>query len=351
MTTYILIVLTALVIAIGATPLASMIATRLGIMDLPSERKVHRKPTPRIGGTAIFVAFLLALLFFGDRFYVNQVVGILLGATLVSFLGLWDDSKPLPVWVKLMGQVCAAIILLLSGVQINVLRIPGLNAIGTVLWVVLVTNALNLIDNMDGLASGVAGIAAVFFLLLAAMSGQYLVGALAAALLGACLGFLVYNLNPASIFMGDSGALFIGFVLAALGIKLRFPTNVDFVTWMVPVLVLGLPLFDTSLVFVSRLRRGVNPLTTPGKDHLSHRLAKRTGSGREAVLVCYLIAGALGLIAVFVTQATLIEGYAAGAIVAIAVVAGIWKAEKMRSAANVSLTQGDGQVAAGEDSA
>ena len=115
---------------------------------------------------------------------------------------------------------------------------------------------------------------------MAAMSGQYLVGALSAALLGACLGFLIYNFNPASIFMGDTGSLFLGFLLAALGIKLRFPAN-PFVTWMVPVLVLGVPIFDTTLVTISRLRRGVNPLTTPGKDHLSHRLVKR-GPSRSA---------------------------------------------------------------------
>jgi UDP-GlcNAc:undecaprenyl-phosphate GlcNAc-1-phosphate transferase len=196
-----------------------------------------------------------------------------------------------------------------------------------VLWVVFITNALNLLDNMDGLAGGVAAIAALFFLLLAAMTGQYLVGALAAALLGACIGFLVYNLNPASIFMGDSGALFLGFMLAAVGIKLRFPGNVDFVTWMVPVLVLGLPIFDTTLVVISRLRRGVNPLTTPGKDHLSHRLASRAGSQREAVLICYLISGGAGLASVFVTQATVLEGYIAGGLALAAGLFGLWKLE------------------------
>ncbi|PJF45564.1 MAG: undecaprenyl/decaprenyl-phosphate alpha-N-acetylglucosaminyl 1-phosphate transferase, partial [Candidatus Thermofonsia Clade 3 bacterium] len=135
---------------------------------------------------------------------------------------------------------------------------------------------------------GVAMIAAIFFTLLAAMSGQYLVGALAAALVGACAGFLIYNWNPAHIFMGDAGSLFLGFMLAAVAIKLRFPSNSVTVTWMIPVLVLGLPIFDTTLVFISRLRRGKNPLTTPGKDHISHRLAYLLGSRREAVLVCYL---------------------------------------------------------------
>jgi len=327
-TTYMLIVFTALGLAVGATPLVRRLARRLGVLDQPSARKVHTVPTPRLGGVAIYGAAILALVFFGDRFYVSQVVGIFLGATLVSFLGLWDDRRPLPAWVKLAGQIVAGLILILSGVQITVFRHPIVNGAATVLWVVFITNALNLLDNMDGLAGGVAAIAAVFFLLLAAMSGQYLVGALAAALLGACIGFLVYNLNPATIFMGDGGALFIGFLLAAVGIKLRFPDNVDFVTWMVPVLVLALPILDTALVFISRLRRGKNPLTTPGKDHISHRISRRTGSRREAVLICYLIAGAAGVAAVFVTQATLIEGYAVGVLALAAGIFALWRFER-----------------------
>jgi UDP-GlcNAc:undecaprenyl-phosphate GlcNAc-1-phosphate transferase len=328
-TTYMLIAVTALGLAAGATPLVRQLAQRLGILDAPSQRKVHSVPVPRLGGLAIFAAFILALVFFGDRLYVNQVVGIFLGATLVSMLGLWDDRRSLPAWLKLLGQIVAAGILLASGVQIGLLRHPVLNGLATVLWVVFITNSINLLDNMDALAGGVAAIAAVFYLLLAAMSGQYLVGALAAALLGACIGFLVYNLNPASIFMGDSGALFIGFILAAVGIKLRFPGNLDFVTWMVPVLVLGLPVFDTSLVIISRLRRRKNPVTSPGKDHVSHRLAQRTGSQREAVLICYLLAAAVGLIAVFITQATVVEGYVVGGIVALTGIAGIWWFERL----------------------
>ena len=175
-----------------------------------------------------------------------------------------------------------------------------------------------------GSAGGVAMIAATFFLLLAAMSGQYLVGALAAALAGACAGFLIYNWNPAHIFMGDAGSLFLGFMLAAVAIKLRFPSNSVVVTWMIPLLVLALPIFDTTLVFISRLRRGKNPLTTPGKDHLSHRLAFLLGSRREAVLVCYLIAGTVGLAAVYVSQALPPEGFFLGVAVAAFALVGLW---------------------------
>jgi UDP-GlcNAc:undecaprenyl-phosphate GlcNAc-1-phosphate transferase len=188
---------------------------------------------------------------------------------------------------------------------------------------------MNLLDNMDGLAGGVGATAAIFFLLLAAMNDQFLVGALSAALVGACLGFLVYNFNPARIFMGDAGALFLGFILAAVGIKLRFPEGLEIVTWMVPVLILGLPLFDTGLVIVSRLRRGFNPLTTPGKDHVAHRLVAMGYTQREAVLICYLICAGLGVIALFVTQATIVEGYIVAGIMALVALAGLWRLEKV----------------------
>jgi UDP-GlcNAc:undecaprenyl-phosphate/decaprenyl-phosphate GlcNAc-1-phosphate transferase len=320
--TYLLIMVSALLLAAGVTPLARKVGKRW-FMDQPSERKVHSKPIPRIGGVAMYVAFIVALLAFGRLFYVRQIAGIFLGATLVSGLGLWDDKVSLPAWLKLIGQIAATGILILSGVQVQALHQPVLNIAVTMLWVVGITNATNFLDNMDGLSGGVTAVAATFFLLLAAMSHQYLVGILAAGLLGACLGFLIYNANPASIFMGDSGALFLGFTLAAVGIKLRFPDNVDFVTWMVPVLVLGLPIFDTTLVTLSRLRRGLNPLTTPGKDHTSHRLVALGFTQREAVLMLCLAAGVCGVVATFVTAATVIEGYVVGGALAAVGVAGL----------------------------
>ena len=312
MTTYLLIVASALFLVVAVTPLARRIAFRSGMIDQPAARKQHAIPTPLLGGAAIYLAFIISLFILGDRFYVNQVAGILLGATLVSFLGLWDDRHPLRPGVKLAGQVVAAMILVATDVRVNATPWLWLNIAITLVWVVGITNAVNFLDNMDGLSAGIAGIAAGFFLLFAAMSKQYLVGVLAAALLGACIGFLFYNFNPARIFMGDTGSLFLGFMLAAVGLKLRFPDNSAFVTWMVPVLVLAVPIFDTTLVTISRLRRGLNPLTTPGKDHISHRLARITGSTREAVLLCYLLGGICGMGATFVTQAGILDGYAVG---------------------------------------
>ena len=328
-TTFMLIFASALVMAIGGTPLVRRIALRLGVTDQPNARKIHVNPIPLLGGVAIYGAFIAALLLFGDRFRINELLSILIGASLMSFLGVWDDRQSLSPLLKLVGQFLAASILVISGVYIGTFPWEALNIAVTLLWVVVVTNAMNLMDNMDGLSGGIGAVAAIFFLLLAAMNDQYLVGALSAALVGACLGFLVYNFNPASIFMGDAGALFLGFILAAVAIKLRFPEGVQIVTWMVPVLILGLPLFDTALVIVSRLRRGYNPLTTPGKDHTSHRLVALGYTRREAVLICYLICAGLGVVALFVTEASILEGYVVGGITALAGLASLVRLERV----------------------
>jgi UDP-GlcNAc:undecaprenyl-phosphate GlcNAc-1-phosphate transferase len=326
---YMLIFASALAMAVGGTPVVRRVALRLGVIDRPSARKIHVNPVPLLGGMAIYGAFIAALLLFGNRFRLQELLSILIGASLMSFLGLWDDRRSLNPVLKLIGQVLAASLLVLTGVHIGTFPWEAVNVVVTVGWVLVITNAMNLLDNMDGLSGGVGAVAAIFFLLLAAMNDQYLVGALSAALVGACLGFLVYNFNPASIFMGDAGSLFLGFVLAAVGIKLRFPAGVEIVTWMVPVLILGLPLFDTTLVVVSRLRRGFNPLTTPGKDHVSHRLVAMGYTRREAVLICYLICTGLGVLALFITQANIIEGYVVGGVVALAALWALWRLEQV----------------------
>jgi UDP-GlcNAc:undecaprenyl-phosphate GlcNAc-1-phosphate transferase len=322
-----LILFVALTFSIVATPLARRAALRAGVVAAPRSRDVHTLPVPLLGGAAIYAAFVVALLLFGDRAHIRELVGILVGATLISLFGLADDRWGLSAPLKLLGQVLAAVVLLVGGTQVQLFALPWLNWALTIVWVVGITNALNFLDNMDGLSGGAATIAAAFFLLLAFMNEprQVLVGAMAAALIGACVGFLRYNLNPATIFMGDTGSLFIGFILAALAIKLRFLGNVPVVTWMVPVCVLGLLIFDTALVCVSRLRRGVNPFTTAGKDHLSHRLHALGLTKREAVLTCYLICGTCGMVGVYLTQARLGEAYlVVGIITAVAVAAIIW---------------------------
>jgi len=329
MLTTILVFTAALIIAVAATPVARRVAPRLGVIDHPSARKVHAQPMPLLGGAAIVTASIATLLIFQDRFEFQQLASIVLGGAWVSLLGVYDDRWGLRPILKLGGQIIAAVALIVSGVKVQ-LAPPAadwINVAITLIWVVGLTNSLNLLDNMDGLSSGVAAVCAAFFVVMASFSGQIYVSALAAALLGAALGFLVYNFNPASIFMGDTGSLFLGFVLASIGIKLRFPDNVPFVTWMVPVLVMGMPIFDTTLVFISRLRRGKNPLTTPGKDHVSHRLRDRGFTTREAVLIHYLAGGVFGMCALLVTQSNIVEGYIIGGAVAVAGIYGLWRFE------------------------
>jgi UDP-GlcNAc:undecaprenyl-phosphate GlcNAc-1-phosphate transferase len=327
MSVYMLAFSGVLVLVLGLTPLARYLAPRLGMMDQPSARKVHVHPVPRVGGLAIFLAVLIAALALGRRYNFTQFGTIIVGATGISFMGLLDDRWSLGFVIKMVGQILAGLLLYASGIYVGTFDNAVLNLVTTVLWVGYITNGINFLDNMDGLAGGTAAIGAAFFALMCAFSGQYLVGALAAAVLGACLGFLFYNLNPASIFMGDSGALFLGYTLAAIGIKLRFPDNVEFVTWMVPVLVLGLPIFDTTLVIISRVRRSLAPWTA-GKDHVSHRLVQAGLNHREAVLVLYIVSFILGMLAIFVTQANVLEGYTVGGLTFLAALYALWRMER-----------------------
>jgi len=307
-----LMFLTALALGVGATFMLRKVALREGIVDRPGGHKGHAAPIPLLGGVAIYLAFLASVILWGDRYYVGQLVSILVGASLMSFLGLWDDRRALSPLFKFAGQVFVTAVLILSGVQVQLFGNPALNVLVTAVWVLYVTNAFNLLDNMDGLASGVAAVASGFFLLCAILNGQYLVGSLSAAMLGACLGFLFFNFNPARIFMGDAGSLFIGFVMAAMGIKVRFPSNVDWVTWMVPVLILGVSIFDTAFVSVSRLSRGV-PIWRGGLDHVSHRLLARGWSIRKVVTVLYAVGVILGAAGTVVSLLDPVPAYVLGA--------------------------------------
>ena len=327
MTTYFLAFAGALVLAAGVTPVARHLAARAGFIDHPDARRIHKHPVPRLGGVAIYLAVVIATILLGKRRNFNELGAILIGATGMSFMGLMDDRWGLRPLAKMLAQILAALLLYVNDIYVGTFHHPVLNLVTTVLWVGFITNAINFLDNIDGLAGGVSAIAAAFFALMCSFSGQYLVGALSIAVLAACLGFLFYNLNPASIFMGDSGSQFLGFILAAIGIKLNFPENVTFVTWMTPVLVMGMPIFDTTLVILSRLRRRLNPATTPGQDHTSHRLVRAGMTQREAVLTLYIVSFILGLLAVFVTEASISEGYTVGCFVVIVGLYSLWRLE------------------------
>ncbi len=328
MNTVIAIFLLALSVTALSIPWVRRLALRMGFVDSPAQRKLHSTPMPLMGGVAIFGGAVLAVIMFVPEFP-NTVAGVLLSLTVVAFIGLLDDRFDLPAWTKLAAQFVGFLILVLFDIHVK-LPLPELvNYAITFLWLAGISNAINFLDNMDGLSAGVSGVAAAFILLLGLQNDQFLVAGLAAAVLGATMGFLRFNFKPAQIFMGDAGALFLGFVLALLGLQLRFPANSSFVTWMVPLFILALPIFDTTLVVVSRLRRGVSP-NTAGKDHLSHRLVQRGFSQREAVLLLYLFTGAGGMVGVFITEATILEGYLIFATALLLGGVAIWQLDKAR---------------------
>jgi len=235
-----------------------------------------------------------------------QIGGILAGATLIAAVGILDDRGWLHHQVKLfIGMPLAAGILLLSGIHAQVFSVlvggrigEVLDALLSVVWVVGITASFSILDHMDGLCAGIAAMASMFFAMLAYLNGQTLVSVLAAAVLGAAAGFLRWNFKPAKIFMGDGGAMFLGFLMATLGLKLRLEHSNHFASWLAPVLVLGATIFDTTLVTISRSRRGLLPFATPGKDHAAHRLANVKLGQRGAVLVMYLIGAISGSLAI-----------------------------------------------------
>ena len=323
-----LIFLLALIVAVISMPAVRWLGERTGFIAYPGARKIHETPVPQIGGLAMLLAALLAIFIFGERYNVSQLSGILVSATWMSIVGAWDDRRELRPSVKAAGQLIGAVMLLLAGVEIAFLPYEWLNWALTIFWVIGITNAINFLDNMDGLSGGITAVASAFFMVLSIQSGQYLVASLSAALLGASIGFLIYNFNPASIFMGDSGSLFLGLMLAAVGIKLRFPTNSAFITWMIPVIILGVPIFDMTLVYISRLRRGISPATA-GKDHTSHRLVLLGYTQREAVMILYLIGGVLGLIAQLIVESDRVAAYTILLMLSLAGMLAIWWLEQV----------------------
>jgi UDP-GlcNAc:undecaprenyl-phosphate GlcNAc-1-phosphate transferase len=284
------------------------LALRVGMVDLPGPRKVHLQPIPLLGGLAMYGGVMLAILFAFDGAARAQSAGIVTGATLVAAVGFLDDKGWLHHQIKLfIAMPIAAGIVLASGVHAQVfeLLLQGhtgyiLDAALTVLWVVGITASFSILDHMDGLCAGVAAMASIFFAMLAYLNGQTLVATLAAAVLGGASGFLRYNFKPAKIFMGDGGAMFLGFLMATLGLKLRLEHANHLSGWLAPLLVLGAAIFDTTLVTISRSRRGLLPFTTPGKDHTAHRLANLGWGQRGAVLAMYSLGALSGGAAILV---------------------------------------------------
>ena len=288
------------------------LALRVGMVDLPGPRKVHLQPIPLLGGLAMYGGVMLAIIFVFDGPAREQSVGIVTGATLVAAVGFLDDRGWLHHQIKLfVAMPLAAGILLATGIHAQAfeLLIPGqkgylLDAALTIFWVVAITASFSILDHMDGLCAGVAATASFFFALLAFLNGQVVVSTLAAAIFGAATGFLRWNFKPAKIFMGDGGAMFLGFLMATLGLKLRLSNGNAAAALLAPVLILGATIFDTTLVTISRSRRGLLPFASPGKDHAAHRLANIGLGQRGAVLALYLLGALSGTAAILVSYSS-----------------------------------------------
>ena len=314
--------------ALCLTPLTRQIAMRLGVTAAPNTRNIHGRHMPLMGGAAIYVAFVLSVLLFSPPRYLVELGAVVAGATLLAWIGYLDDRKSLDPRIRLLVMTAAALVVTLAGVQIRLFNNQWIDIPLSLFWIVALVNALNWIDNMDGLAAGTAAITSAVFLFIAVTQGQVLVSMLAAAIFGSAIGFLIYNFNPSSTFMGDMGAYTLGFVLAVVAIKLKFDVQPLNVTWMVPILVLALPIVDINLAILTRVLEG-RPLMLGGKDHISHRLMNIGLSQRRTLLLLYLFSIVFGAVAAVVShappdQAALIGGLALALLVLIFVTL-IWQ--------------------------
>jgi UDP-GlcNAc:undecaprenyl-phosphate/decaprenyl-phosphate GlcNAc-1-phosphate transferase len=323
-----------------ATPLSIWLAKRWGVLDHPDSRKVHQIPIPRWGGIGIYLGILMGvagvilgfprfrqllayrypLYSHGDLLGIisldKQLAGILVGLTAVVILGMRDDQRGVPALPKLLTQIIASLVALNYGVQIMGLRLPFFNytqfpillsQVITVFWVIGFMNAINLADGLDGLAAGLAAIASATFLAVAVIQGDTgtpfiakqlkLAGVLSAILCGSCLGFLPYNFSPAKVFMGDGGALGIGFLLGAITVIGTLKTTAV-LSVMIPVIVVALPVIDVSLAMIRRYKKGQR-IMDPDKDHLHHRLMALGWTPREVVLLVYVLTLILSVLAIF----------------------------------------------------
>lgn len=304
---------------------------------------MHKVPIPRLGGLAIFIAFLLSVLIFAD--IDRQMRGILLGAVMIVVLGVMDDIMALKALPKLIVQILAAGVAVYHGCVIQFLSNPNvfsartymdlgwLSIPLTIMWIVAITNAVNFIDGLDGLAVGVSAISTASLIVIALLVKEVNIALILCALFGACLGFIPYNLNPAKIFMGDTGATFLGYIMATLSITGLFKMYA-IISFAVPFLILGVPIFDICFAFFRRIAKGQNPMVAD-RGHVHHRLIDMGFSQKQAVAICYMLTAILGLSAVVLTSSGALKAliligavFVVGAIGFRVIFAGMKKAEQ-----------------------
>ena len=301
----------AFLISFLMTPQVKRFAENVGAMDIPKDdRRIHNHPIPRMGGLAIFCGFVLSVLLFVNMS--TEVMGLLLGSVIIAVMGALDDILDLNPWIKLLGQFMAAMVALRCGIVFDVISNPGFLSAGdtiqlgwlsvpfTILWIIACTNAVNLIDGLDGLAVGISAISSVSMMLVSMIlpAGPIGIPLLLACLAGACIGFMPYNMNPATIFMGDVGSQFLGYVLSCVSIMGLFKFHA-IITFLIPLLALAVPLGDTIFAFFRRIIHGQSPFHAD-RGHIHHKLIDMGMSQKQAVAVLYAVSAVLGLIAVLV---------------------------------------------------
>lgn len=299
----------AFLLSLVLTPLVGKLAFKIGATDKPNARKVHSKLMPRMGGLAIFLSFMTTFIIFSDE--LMKYFPLLIGAIVIIIVGIADDIYELRAAPKFLGQILAALIIVFwGGLEVKFINLPfggelqfGMLSIPiTILWIVAIINAINLIDGLDGLAGGVSSIALITIAIMAVMKNDIFVALVALIVTGATLGFLKYNFHPAKIFMGDTGAMFLGYIIAVLSL-LGFK-NVTMISLIVPVIILGVPISDT---FFAIIRRLVNktPISAPDRSHLHHCLLNVGFTHRQTVILIYALAASFGLAAIMFTYATM----------------------------------------------
>lgn len=297
----------AFLITFASVPIVRVIAFKLNAVDVPRDnRRMHKKPIPRMGGAAIFLGFIVSVACFTGVID-HELIAILVGALIIVIVGILDDIYQLKPVVKLIGQIVAAIVVIWGGVRIDFFTIPFamggklinldfLSIPVTFVWIILITNAVNLIDGLDGLAASISGISALALVFLTIVMDIPHIGVVLVAVAGACFGFLPFNQHPAKIFMGDTGALFLGFILSTLSIQ-GFFKGYTLVSLIIPIIVLGLPLFDTSFAILRRLAKGQG-IMHADRGHLHHKLIDKGFSQRETVTMLCTLSSMLSFTAV-----------------------------------------------------
>ncbi len=313
---YILPIFIAVILTFIMTPLVEKLARKVGAMDVPNDdRRVHKTPIPRMGGLAIYLAFVATLVIFAGMD--DMTKGIIIGSTMIVGLGIVDDIRGVSAKVKLLVQILAALVLVHFGIKIdfftNFFESEGLIYLGslsipiTVFWVVGITNTFNLIDGLDGLAAGISTISATTLSYIAFVNGRYEMALVTLILAGCCVGFLPFNFSPARIFMGDTGSLFLGFVLSAISIQGTIK-GATALTMVLPILAMGLPIMDTTLAIGRRIIGG-RSIMEADKGHLHHKLLSAGLCQKRAVLLMYAISLMLGLSAVLLMNSEYISGF------------------------------------------